>query len=132
MQWDADSRLTGGILQRGKWCIAYERLIALSPILHPNIELADPGRRPAAREREEATSFIGLLGDRCQRLVTLEFERHKVRNASPSRHMLLDRGTTLHRLAAVLAMPTLPISNLPYPGPFRVGSHRAQPAIPVR
>ena len=31
----------------GAHCIAYERLIALSPILHPNIEFADPGRRPA-------------------------------------------------------------------------------------
>jgi len=47
MQWDGDGRLTCGILQRGKWRIAYERLIALSSILHPNIELADPGRRPA-------------------------------------------------------------------------------------
>ena len=88
--------------------------------------------RRAARECEEATSFTGLPGDQCQRLVTLEFERHKVRNASSFRHMLLDRGITLHRSAAVLAMPGLPIPNLPCPAQFQLGSHAAQPAIPVR
>ena len=88
--------------------------------------------RRAARECEEATSFIGLRGDRCRRLVTLEFEIHIARNARPFRYMLLDRGIPLHRSAAVLATPTLPIPNLPYPAPFPVGSHRAQSAIPVR
>jgi hypothetical protein len=65
-------------------------------------------------------------------LVTLEFERHKVRNASPFRHMLLDRGITLHRSVAVLAMPGLPIPNLPCPAQFQLESHAAQPAIPFR
>ena len=65
--------------------------------------------RRAARECEEATSFIGLRGDRCRRLVTLEFEIHIARNARPFRYMLLDRGIPLHRSAAVLATPTLPI-----------------------
>jgi hypothetical protein len=87
--------------------------------------------RRAAHECE-ATSIIGLLGDRCRRLATLEFERHKVRNASPSRHMPLDRGMTPHRSAAVLAMPTLPIPNLPCPAQFQLGSHAAQLAIPFR
>ena len=79
-----------------------------------------------------AKSFIGLLGDGCRRLVPLKFEIHIARNARPFRHMLLDRGITLHRSAAVLAMPTLPIPSLLYPAQFRAGSHRAQSAIPVR
>ena len=63
MQWDADGRLTGGILQRGKWCIAYERLIALSPILHPIIELADPGRRPAQYRGKPEVVLLVPKGD---------------------------------------------------------------------
>jgi len=58
--------------------------------------------RRAARECEEATSFTGLRGDRCRRLVTLEFEIHIARNGRPFRYMLLDRGITPHRSAAVL------------------------------
>jgi hypothetical protein len=58
--------------------------------------------RRAARECEEATSFTGLPGDQCQRLVTLEFEIHIARNGRPFRYMLLDPGITPHRSAAVL------------------------------